>query len=901
MKKRLFQLLIILISSQIANAQFGPEIVLSEQSNIYNIQLVDMDNDNLEDVVISKYSDDELVWLKNLGNGLFGEEKIIQSVFRPLDIYFEDFDGDNDLDFTVKELIIEFQNNHYKVNMYKNTPTGYEPYGVIHMDLTENIPSDIDNDGDTDFVGFVDNLIIIRRNDGPFMNFVRVHVDEYAHNITDIDLTDINGDGLTDIVASLNGYLSIVWYENLGNCNFSQKKTIGSNTLYYHGPLHCVDYDKDNDNDVLCIGPSFAPLSYYKNDGADSNFVEIPIIHEGVSQNMGCNVIAEDFDNDGDMDIVYGNKTYSEEYHQILYYNNLGNNTLSTPIVLSEYPKVGTLQEFDFVAKDFDKDGDKDLFCILSRNISVVCYFENLLHEPYRANGNVFFDENMNGEKDSSEYGLPNIKVQANSNSTYTYNHGNYSMALEPGIHTIKLSELDDWALTSQPESYTISITEINQNVSGLNFGLFPANNSTHLQADISYGFSRCDDLVNMWLSIKNNGTSTPNGLIELILDDSISFIGADIVPDSILGQAIYWHFDSLFYWEREVINAEILMPDFNSIGDTLVSIINCYEIDKNSNLTLMDADTLSRVLLCSYDPNDKVVFPKSKGSDGIISANQELSYTIRFQNTGNDTAFNIHVIDTMDSGLDINTFEFVFASHPVVVNHKPNNVSSFYFENILLPDSNTNEMGSHGLIKFKIKPSQEVIPNQQIENTAFIYFDNNPPVSTNTTTNIIECPNRPQPTITYDWPYLYCDLSCNCNVYWYLNDTVLVDTVSEVFYPTINGAYSLTLIDTNYCSITSNQYVFNSANINDHYNIKAKIFPNPSTSEVNFLFNTQLSMRDKITIYSITGAKILTLGNLMGNSFRVENNNLGKGIFIAYLENDYSSTKIFLGKLVVE
>jgi uncharacterized repeat protein (TIGR01451 family) len=55
-----------------------------------------------------------------------------------------------------------------------------------------------------------------------------------------------------------------------------------------------------------------------------------------------------------------------------------------------------------------------------------------------------------------------------------------------------------------------------------------------------------------------------------------------------------------------------------------------------------------------SYDPNDKAASPRGLGDDHYILPNEPLNYTIRFQNTGNDTAFTVVIRDTLDMDLDI-------------------------------------------------------------------------------------------------------------------------------------------------------------------------------------------------------------------------------------------------------
>ena len=45
------------------------------------------------------------------------------------------------------------------------------------------------------------------------------------------------------------------------------------------------------------------------------------------------------------------------------------------------------------------------------------------------------------------------------------------------------------------------------------------------------------------------------------------------------------------------------------------------------------------RQIVGAYDPNDKAGYPTGYGVANFIAQNQDIDYTIRFQNTGTDTA----------------------------------------------------------------------------------------------------------------------------------------------------------------------------------------------------------------------------------------------------------------------
>ena len=166
--------------------------------------------------------------------------------------------------------------------------------------------------------------------------------------------------------------------------------------------------------------------------------------------------------------------------------------------------------------------------------------------------------------------------------------------------------------------------------------------------------------------------------------------------------------------------------------GWNSLRLINQFPLDDAEPFTDIDC----REIIGSYDPNDKQGLPLGYGAEHLIEPGTELTYLIRFQNTGTDTAFLIEVRDTLSPWLDPTTVQTGAASHDFTWNMRGGNALSFRFENILLPDSNVNEPGSHGFIQFRVKPKNNAPLGTLIENSASIYFDFNAPVLTNTTTH---------------------------------------------------------------------------------------------------------------------------------------------------------------------
>ena len=157
-----------------------------------------------------------------------------------------------------------------------------------------------------------------------------------------------------------------------------------------------------------------------------------------------------------------------------------------------------------------------------------------------------------------------------------------------------------------------------------------------------------------------------------------------------------------------------------------------------------------------SFDPNDKQVTPTGTTAQHYTPTGVPLHYQIRFQNTGTDDAYQVAIVDTLSSDLDLHTLRLTTSSHPchLTVTGHGRPVLTFTFDNINLPPSTRNEAGSNGFVQFTIQPKAGLTPRTLIENNADIFFDYNPPVRTNTTTNrIYDQPVVVVPVVALNYP----------------------------------------------------------------------------------------------------------------------------------------------------
>ena len=135
-----------------------------------------------------------------------------------------------------------------------------------------------------------------------------------------------------------------------------------------------------------------------------------------------------------------------------------------------------------------------------------------------------------------------------------------------------------------------------------------------------------------------------------------------------------------------------------------------------------------------AYDPNEKNAYPKGFGDSHYLEPNIGLDYIIHFQNTGTDTAFTVVIEDQLSPYLNPSTVRAGASSHSYTHALAADGKLVFTFDNIMLPDSNTNEAASHGYVKFKVDQQRDLPLGTEIFNEAAIFFDFNEAIITNQT-----------------------------------------------------------------------------------------------------------------------------------------------------------------------
>ncbi|MES2514472.1 MAG: T9SS type A sorting domain-containing protein [Bacteroidota bacterium] len=361
--------------------------------------------------------------------------------------------------------------------------------------------------------------------------------------------------------------------------------------------------------------------------------------------------------------------------------------------------------------------------------------------------GNVFIDNNSDCTKNSGDNGLYGIQVIANPGNrlAYTNYNGDYYFYNVP---------FGTYSLTATTNTFNMQATcGTNTLIATLSTGTPNSINQNFVRAYIPPA------QPDLYVSVTNGGivpgfvcrvnyplhnynTFNANGLLKVTLPTAFIPNITNVFPSTytISGDTIIWNFTNINYVGWNVnFYVDFTTPLTTLLGSTFSTCMWAQPTVTDLNYA-NNTTCYSRFVTGSFDPNDKTASPAGVGPNGYITATEtELTYLIRFQNTGNGPAVNIVVKDTLSPNVDINTFEMLGSSHNYNMDVMNGNVLRWKFNNIMLPDSNSYEPGSHGYIHYRIKRTNNNAPGTQIKNTAHIYFDFNAPVVTNTAINTIE------------------------------------------------------------------------------------------------------------------------------------------------------------------
>jgi uncharacterized repeat protein (TIGR01451 family) len=347
--------------------------------------------------------------------------------------------------------------------------------------------------------------------------------------------------------------------------------------------------------------------------------------------------------------------------------------------------------------------------------------------------GIAFIDYNKNGLKDGNEpfYKSGVFTTYRNGDTLNSYNQdGTFRFKVFQNSYNTRLT-INDTAYQVQPAVRTSTFTNY-FNTDSIAFiltlrpGFSDISMSGYAVKTARAGFET------LYEGILTNraGDTVRNKQVVFLKDKKLTYVAATPTPSRVSGDSIIWNYALLRRSDtgRYSIRLKPGVPPQVQLGDTLKSYFLA-PLTTDSDTTNNIAPII-QTIIGSYDPNDKNEMHNGELQASKAIDGEFLTYIIRFQNTGNASAINVIITDTLDAQLNASTLEILKTSHPGKFSMN-NNKLQWVFQNIYLPDSTTNEPGSHGHIAYRIKTKKNIVANSFVNNRAAIYFDYNPPVIT--------------------------------------------------------------------------------------------------------------------------------------------------------------------------
>lgn len=774
----------------IDNNEFAYQYPLWLEDQITSINHVDLDADGDQDILAINEAE-ELVWYENLSNGSvqFSEKKVLGTGnYIYSDIVTGDLDEDGDIDIST------IQTNGRTLALYEHMTLDDFTYHMVANDSIASIGgiADLDQDGLNDIITAKDigiystEIAYFQQNTSTDFSYIPI---DSINSFRKLVVDDINNDLAPDLVilqfssfiqiavlfneiGSFNEYLieyfdpfligfdlavydldndgkkdifyDDSWFKQLPNSSFSEGIFL---THDINGYLLVNDLNGDNYGDFIYSSSDHDPLIC-----AESLIGEATIITgqafldvdqdcelDVATDTMGLPNLIIEFQRDNE---TFYTNSNSEGYYALVLpegYDYLA--SINTPnaywspcfedTLLSNLPGDTTINlDFPVIA-----EVDCPLMTI------------DLNVGPLRPclDGAVYFQYCNDGTQIAENAVVelliaPNIIVNF---ANFPFTETDTSLLFELG--NVDVLECENIVLSVTPDCDSIEIGDL------VCFDVHVTPDSLCMPLDslwdgstIAVNGNCIGDSIHFNLQNIGDGamSSERQFRIEIVNDDIVLLIQVDtfqLDPEETKTIVVEAEMDVL----RLEADQDENHPFLNTASTT---VTECSDFEFFWNFLPDDSgnpfeDTHCQDITGSFDPNIKEAVPLGYSDEHLIDKSWELEYTIHFQNTGNDTAFRVVVVDPISEYLNLATLRMGTSSHPFTWQLNPQRELSFTFENILLPDSMTNEVGSQGFVQFFIYPQDTLMPGTSISNRAAIYFDFNEPIITEPVIRTIRTP----------------------------------------------------------------------------------------------------------------------------------------------------------------
>ena len=350
---------------------------------------------------------------------------------------------------------------------------------------------------------------------------------------------------------------------------------------------------------------------------------------------------------------------------------------------------------------------------------------------------NAFVDSNLNGVQDNDELNFPlghfNYELNSDGIIHNAYTSPNFLFGSNP-TNTYNLSYVIDSQYAGNftcATSFAGVTVAPSSGITTYNFPIIAATPYEDLSIELlSYnppprpGF----EFENYIIYTNNSIQTISSGTVTFTNDPSVAVFGET-------GTFHSYPFTDLLPFESRRIAIQMQTPTIPTVDlGQLVTNTATITITPGDIYLLNNTAELTQTIVGSWDPNDKTENHGEQILHSGFTANDYLTYTIRFENTGTANAINIKVEDVLDAKLEPSSIKMVDASARYSLERIGTHLT-WTFAGINLPPSTDASTTGKGYVTFQVKPKPGFVLGDIIPNTAEIFFDFNPAIVTNTWT----------------------------------------------------------------------------------------------------------------------------------------------------------------------